>query len=228
MNGKFTLTIARQYGSGGFLIGKKLADDLKVPFYDKELLRIAAKKSGFKEDFINDNDEKPKFFLFLGNVAEQISSTLSFDDAGTENTSHSLFKIQSDVIRGLARKSSAIFVGRCADYVLREYRNLVSVFISADVEDRIRRVSGELNIGRETARAALETVDRQRARYYRHYTGKEWGAASSYHLCVNSSRLGLEATAEFIGHFIEKRLAAPAGYCTAASTAAVAASTGKN
>jgi cytidylate kinase len=198
MNKKFAITIARQYGSGGLLTAQKLAKDLNVSFYDKELLQIAAKKSGFNENFIEENDEKAHFLLFLGNIAEQISSAVSFDYASSGNTSCALFKIQSDIIRALARKESAIFVGRCADYVLRQHQNLLSVFICADIEDRIKRVCEKENITKEKAVQALEKADKDRAKYYGYYTGKIWGSASSYHLCLNSSRFGIDGCAEII------------------------------
>ncbi|MDR2192221.1 MAG: cytidylate kinase-like family protein [Endomicrobium sp.] len=206
MSKKFAITIARQYCSGGLLIAQKLAKDLNVSFYDKALLQIAAKKSGFNENFIEENDEKPHFLLFVGNIAEQISSAVSFNYSSSGNTSCSLFKIQSDIIRALARKESGIFVGRCADYVLREHKNLASVFICADFEDRIKRVCEKENITKEKAAQILEKTDKERAKYYGNYTGKVWGAASSYHLCVNTSRFGVEPAADLIKEFVKKRL----------------------
>ncbi|MDR3113632.1 MAG: cytidylate kinase-like family protein, partial [Endomicrobium sp.] len=161
------------------------------------------KKSGFNENFIEENDEKAHFLLFLGNIAEQISSAAGFDYASSGNTSCALFKIQSDIIRALARKESAVFVGRCADYVLREHQNLVSVFVCADIEDRIKRVCEKENITKEKAANALEKADKERAKYYGYYTGKSWGCALSYHICLNSSRFGIDGTAELIKQSLE-------------------------
>jgi len=205
MGKKFAVAIARQYGSGGLLIGEKLAKSLGVAFYDKELLKIAAKKSGFSENFIEDFDEKPKFLVFLGNVAEQVSSALGFNYGGGENANSALFKAQSGVIKALARKESSVFVGRCAGYVLRENQNLLSVFISADIKDRIERISQKLNISKERAEKEIEKIDKQRAKYYAYYTGKDWGAASSYHLCLNSSQLGIDASAEIIKEVLTRQ-----------------------
>jgi cytidylate kinase len=194
---KFAVTIARQYGSGGLMIAKRLSDALNVPFYDKTLLQIAAKKSGLGENFFEKADED-KNFLTAGISANAFNTNPIFDD--------SLFKIQSDIIKQLARKDSAIFVGRCADYVLRDYPYCVNIFIYANDKDRIQLLVLEKNIIEKEAEERMQRVDKERAKYYSYYTQKIWGAINFYHLCVNSSVLGIDETAYFIQSFIEKSL----------------------
>jgi cytidylate kinase len=193
---KFIVTIARQYGSGGFMIAKQLSDALNIPFYDKTLLQIAAKKSGLGEKFFEKADEE-KDFLTSGMFADVFNTNPVVDDL--------LFKIQSDVIRQLAQKESAIFVGRCADYILREHRNCISIFIYADKKDKIKRIGLKNNISQEEAEKFINHKDKERAKYHNYYTQKIWGEAESYNICVNSSILGIDETVYLIRYFIEKK-----------------------
>ncbi|MDR2251258.1 MAG: cytidylate kinase-like family protein [Endomicrobium sp.] len=196
MKRKFIVTIARQYGSGGLMIAKQLSDALNIPFYDKTLLQIAAKKSGLGKVFFEKADED-KNFLTSGMLTDAFNTNLIFDDL--------LFKIQSDVIRQIAQKESAIFVGRCADYILREHHNCISIFLYADKKDKIKRISLKNNISQQEAEKLIGHKDKERAKYYNYYTQKLWGAAESYNLCVNSSILGIDETSCFIRYFIEKK-----------------------
>ncbi|MGD0341723.1 MAG: cytidylate kinase-like family protein [Bacteroidales bacterium] len=204
MKKNYIITIGRQLGSGGREIGQKLSERLGISFYDKELIRLASQESGLKEDVFEQADEKKRFSLFGG--------LLSF--RGTpENeiylnyylTNETLFKIQSDVIRGLAEQKSCIFVGRCADYVLKENPRCLTVFISADMNDRIIRVAENQNLSKNKALDCIKKTDKKRAGYYNYFSGKEWGVAESYNLCISSSVLGIDETVTFICHFAEKR-----------------------
>jgi cytidylate kinase len=204
MKENYIITIGRQLGSGGREIGQKLSVRLGISFYDKELIRIASQESGLKEDVFERADEKKRFSLFGG--------LLSF--RGTEAseiylsyylTNETLFKIQSDVIRSLAEQKSCIFVGRCADYVLKENPRCLNLFISADMDDRIKRIAEIQNLPEDKARNYIEKMDRNRTRYYNYFSGKTWGAAESYHLCINSSVLGIDETVNFIRELAEKR-----------------------
>lgn len=136
-------------------------------------------------------------FPFVTEGAMPYSNCLSND---------ALFKIQSDVIRKLAEEKSCLFVGRCADYILRDNPRCVNVFISASLEDRIERVMSRRHITREDAEALIEKVDKKRASYYNYYSYNTWGAAATYHLCIDSSVLGVEGTVEFIKSFAIQRL----------------------
>jgi len=204
MTGKYVITIGRQLGSGGREIGQKLAAQLAVSFYDKELIRIASQQSGVKEEFFERVDEKKHFSLFPGLFGIRTSVT---DDLFSNYylSNETLFLIQSDIMRKLAEEGSCIFVGRCADYVMKEQPNCLNIFISADTSDRIKRISERHNMTDSKAREIIEKTDKSRAGYYNYFSGKVWGAASSYHLCVNSSLLGIEETVNFIRGFAEKR-----------------------
>jgi cytidylate kinase len=199
MDSKFAITISRQYGSGGLAVGKKLSADLRIPFYDKDLIALAAKKSGLVKEFIEISEEKPPFPGFLSALGNAIFS--GYGSGYCENMSDSIFKIQSRVIKTLARKESSVFIGRCADYVLREHKNKLRVFICANLEDRINNISKQRSISKELALKEIEKNDRQRSRYYEYYTDVEMGNAKYYDLCINSSFFGIEKTADFIKDF---------------------------
>ena len=204
MNENFVINIGRQLGSGGREIGQKVASAMGIAFYDKELIRIASKKSGLKEEFFERVDEKKRFSLFSGLLGLRNPFTEeNYSDYYLSN--ESLFKIQSDVIRSLAEQGSCIFVGRCADYVLKDHPGCLNVFISADLTDRVRRVSEIQHITAEKAQDLIEKTDKKRSGYYSYFSGKVWGDASTYHLCINSSFLGIDETAAFIHSFTRKK-----------------------
>lgn len=204
MTGKYVITIGRQLGSGGREIGQKVAARLGIPFYDKELIRIASKESGLKEEFFERVDEQKHFSLFPGLLGIRTAITDDFF-SNYYLSNETLFKIQSDVMRKLAEEGSCIFVGRCADYVMKEQRNCLNVFISADMDDRIRRISESHKITEGKAREMIEKTDKSRSGYYHYFSGKTWGAAESYHLCINSSLLGIEETVKLLLSVAEER-----------------------
>ena len=206
MSSKFAITITRQYGSGGHLIGKKIAKDLGISCYDKELIKIAAKESGLGKDFIENSDEKLPF-RFFGGITGAISGV--FGAQYNEDINDSIFKIQSGIIKNIAEKESAVFVGRCADYVLREHPKCLNVFIYANLEDRIKNISTVFNTDSTGALKEIEKNDKQRNKYYGYYTNIERGNAAFYHLCVNSSALGIDETADFICKFAAKKFTIP-------------------
>ena len=197
------ITIGRQLGSGGRHIGKQLAEQLGLSFYDKELINIASKESGLCEDVFEQADEKKNRSLF-SNWFGLRSSLMSGDfQVNSCMSDESLFQIQSDVIRKLAEQQSCVFVGRCADYILRENPCCINIFISAEINDRICRVSKMMQISHEKAKELIRQTDKKRADYYNYYTNKEWGVAKSYHLCINSSLLGEDETLKFILKYIQ-------------------------
>lgn len=203
-NKKIIINVGRQIGSGGRIIAKMLADDFKCGFYDRELLTIAAKESGFCEKFFEQNDETKGFFHSLFHMHTPFVGDGSFYD--NDFSQEGLFKFQSDTIQKLAQKGSCVFVGRCADYVLREFSNVVNVFITANLDDRISEICKRKECGEAEAEKMIENGEKARSTYYNYYTGKKWGDSSSYDLCVNTSLLGLEATEAFIKEFIQKVL----------------------
>lgn len=204
MDTEFVINIGRQLGSGGRQIGRALSGRLHVPFYDKELIALASQQSGLAEELFEEADEKKRFSLTGGLLGLKTSM---IDEGFTNNylCNETLFKIQSDVILELARQKSCIFIGRCADYILRDHPCALNVFISADLEDRIERVGAYYQLSEKKALEEIEKTDKKRAGYYNYYSNKQWGVASSYHLCINSSVLGIDVTVDVIQEFLERK-----------------------
>lgn len=201
---KYVINIGRQLGSGGREIGSLLAKKLNIGYYDKELIQIAAKESGLGKEIFERADEKGTYSLLGGLL---VGSSLDNFQNSNYLYNESLFKIQSDVIKELATKESCLFVGRCADYVLRNNPRIVNVFITADMDCRINRVVRTYELTSEDkAKDFILKTDKKRANYYNYYTNKEWGVASSYHLCINSSVLGAEKTVGYIEAFAKEKL----------------------
>ena len=201
---KIIINVGRQLGSGGRVIAKMLAERFGCKYYDRELLNLAAKESGFSEKFFEQNDEQKGFFKSLFHLNVPFMGSANF--YRNELSQESLFQFQSDAIRRAADEGSCVFVGRCADYVLRDYPNRVDVFITANLADRIAQVSSRLGCDEAAARKKIASGESERSTYYNYYTGKEWGHSASYDLCINSSLLGLEGTARFIEDFVCRRL----------------------
>lgn len=207
MDSKFVVNIGRQLGSGGREIGEKLAARLGIDFYDKELINLASEESGLCREFFEKADEKASQgiigglfgmrFPFISDGAMPATNCLSND---------ALFKVQSDVIRRLAAEKSCLFVGRCADYILRNHPRCVNVFISSTTEDRIARLCRLHSVSESTAEEMMHKADKRRSEYYNYYSFKTWGAAATYHLCVDSSALGIDATVGYIEEFVKRKL----------------------
>jgi hypothetical protein len=197
------INVGRQLGSGGHDIGRMLALDFQAKYYDRELMNLAAKESGFSEKFFEENDEKKGFFKGLFNV--QTSHLSGGSMYKTNFSQESLFQFQSEAIIKAAREGSCVFVGRCADYVLRDFGNTVNIFISAPMSFRIEQIMNKQHLDPEAARKFIEQKESKRAAYYNYYTGKKWGAAESYDLCIDTSILGIMETEKLIADFIRKR-----------------------
>ena len=188
---KIIVTIGRQFGSGGHNVGKALAHSLQIPYYDRNLIEMASQKSGIEVGLLSYYDERTSpSSLMKAKGGEAAAKGVSEGE--------SLFQVQSQLILDIARAGSCVIVGRCADYILRDFPELFSVFITAPVPERLARVMDRNHMPEEDAAAALKKVDRQRAVYYNFYTGKQWGAPESYHLTVDSSILGVEGTARLL------------------------------
>ncbi|MCP3894695.1 MAG: cytidylate kinase-like family protein [Bacteroides sp.] len=207
MSTNYVINIGRQLGSGGKEIGEKLASRMGIGFYDKELINLASEESGLCREFFEKADEKASQsiigglfgmrFPFISDSSIPYTNCLSND---------ALFKIQSDVIRRLASERSCLFVGRCADYILREHPRCVNIFISSSPQERMARLCRIHSIAEEEAEEMMNKSDKKRSEYYNYYSYKTWGSASTYHLCVDSSALGIEATVLFIEEFVAKKL----------------------
>ncbi len=194
MANNLIITIGRQYGSGGREIGRKLALRLGIPFYDRELISRAAKKSGFSEDLFEQLDKRATNSLLY--------SLTMFGSTGINGMSltDQLFLAQANIIREVADNGPAVLVGRCADHVLREYENRFDFFITGSLDDRLQRIQthDDYELSGKSPRAALEKMDKQRATYYNYYTGKVWGKSDHYDLCINAGRLGIDGSLEVI------------------------------
>ncbi len=188
---KFIVTIAREHGSGGRIIGKKLAESIGVKFYDRELITMTAKETGLSEHFINEiEDQKPSsllYSLYMGTYVPNV-----YDEA---------FVAQSNLIRSIADKESCIIVGRCADYILRDYENCVHFFIHAPIEQRAKRITEEYGENVKDPIAAVKKWDKKRSNYYNFITQSQWGKAQNYNMTIDSS-IGIDQTAGMIEDYL--------------------------
>ena len=197
--GEIYVTIGRQFGSGGREIGKKVAQALNIPYYDKELLAVAAKESGLSLEFLRSFDEKhSNSFLYSLVMGHQ-----GFVSAPGATVDQMAAKAQRDAVRAVADKGSCVIVGRCADYILRDKPGLLRVFVRADDDARIRRVCRRDGVTEKEAEAKMRKVDKERAAYYNFHTDRKWSAADSYDLCINSAYHGTDAAAELILRFLK-------------------------
>lgn len=200
---KIIINVGRQLGSGGHDIARMLALDFGAKYYDRELLNLAAKESGFSEKFFEQNDEQRGLFSSLFHLhASHVSDNNLYNNNFSQE---SLFKFQSDAILKAAQEGSCVFVGRCADYVLRDRKDVFNVFITANMDFRIRQIMAKQKLDAAAARKFIEQRESKRAAYYNYYTGKKWGYAESYDLCIDSSLLGLQQTEHFIVSLVRKR-----------------------
>lgn len=199
------ITIGRQYGSGGREIGRKVAEALDIPFYDKELIAYAAKQSGINEDLFYQNDEtQPGSFIY-----SLVMGTYPLVEGNTIYPNlpmnHKVFLAQFEAIKEIAKKGPCVIVGRCADYVLQEHKNLINIFISADMEFRKKRIAEMENINEKKLEDYIKKVDKKRSSHYKYYTNKKWGDVTNYDLCINSSSLGIDKTVEFILDYVKMK-----------------------
>ncbi|MBR5830958.1 MAG: cytidylate kinase-like family protein [Tidjanibacter sp.] len=194
MEKKFVITIGRMLGAGGRALAEELGRRLGVPVYNHEIINEAAKQSGIATELFERADEHASNVRPLGTGIWSFGSMIS---SGYINND-TLFAIQSQTIEALAERGSCIIVGRCADYVLRERKDVLSVFVTASEEDRVARLCAS-GVGCEReCRGLIAATERKRASYYNYYTFKTWGAAESYDLCLNSSVLGIEGCANVV------------------------------
>ena len=206
------INIGRQIGAGGLDVARELGKRFNIKVYDKELLTLAAKESGLDHSVFAKEDEKDNLSLNTGFSLSSFAEVISNTFRPSVYNSNTIFTIQSEVIRKLASEGSTIFVGRCADYILRDFPGCFNVFITASMEDRIKRVrtvnkyGDSVGISDEKLSDLLQRGDRKRASYYGDYSFKTWGAAESYDMCLNSSLLGIDGCADLIEETINRCL----------------------
>ena len=225
------ITISREFGSGGREIGKKLADDLGIPFYDKELLEMASKESGICQELFVKNDESYTnsflFSLVMGNYPVSADGRINPDMP----LNHKIFLAQFETIKKIAAEGPCIMIGRCADYALADFDNCISIFVHADMDKRIKRIASKYvlknepniidffisgntaekkkrileryDIEKNKAEDFIRKTDKRRASYYNYYTDMKWGEAKNYDLCINSSKTGVDGAIKLMKAYIE-------------------------
>ena len=201
MRGNLVITIGRQCGSGGKMIGQKIAEKLGVKCYDKELLTRAAKESGLCEELFETHDEKPTSSFLYSLVMDTYSLGYTTSAYMDMPINHKIFLAQFDTIKKLAKEESCVIVGRCADYALEEMDNVVNVFIHADMESRVKRVIEEYGDDPKKAQDIISKTDKKRANYYNYYSDKKWGASETYNISIDSGKIGIDNCVELIKAF---------------------------
>lgn len=202
MTTKSIITIGRKFGSGGRDIGRKIATDLGIPFYDKEILSRASQDSGLCESLFKNHDEKPTNSFLYSLVMDTYSAGYATMGMQEMPLSQKVFLAQFETIRKIASEGPCVIVGRCADYALEELDNVVSVFIHAPFDMRVERVAGYENIDIVAAKKLVAQNDKKRASYYNYYSNKKWGDAGTYDLCVNTEKVGVYGAAEIIKNYV--------------------------
>ena len=205
MEQQIIINIGRQVCAGGLEIGRLLAEEFHAKYYDRELLNLAAKESGFSEEFFRQSDERKGFLRSFLHLPYNNNWGGGSNFYQNNFSQESLFKFQSEAIIKAAQEGSCVFVGRCADYVLRDYPNVVNIFITASIDTRAELFMKEKNVTNEEAIKRKQHVESRRASYYNYYTGKKWGHAASYDLCIDASILGSTETARIIAEFVRKK-----------------------
>lgn len=203
----YVITIGRELGSGGKSIGQIMAKALNIPIYDSRLIKLAAKESGFNPELFREADEvtnKGFFASVVRTIASPFTNIGDYNNSGISN--ESLFQMQTEIIRKKAETENCIIVGRCADYILRNHPRHLNLFIRADYNDRVEFLAKRMEITPEKARQLIDRTDNQRSEYHNFYCETNWGDSRAYDLCVNSSLLGLEGTAQFLLDFAAQYL----------------------
>ena len=191
---KFVITVSREYGSGGRYVGRLIADKLGIKFYDKDLIVKLAEKTGLTENFIEKNEEQKDLLSILNNGFY----------SGLTNADELFFK-EAELIKELASKESCVIIGRCADFILKDNKNVLKVFISGTMNDKIKRAAKIYGIDKKDAEKEINRINKLRSNHYKYYTGNEWLDASNYDICINSDLYGVEKTADIICDLVKEK-----------------------
>lgn len=202
---KYVITIGRGYGSGGRTMGKILAKDLGINYYDRELLRLASDESGINEALFERSDEKLKNSLLYKIARKEYKGEYIPPDSEDYVSNDNLFNYQAKVIKGLADQESCVIVGRCADYILRDRDNVVKIFVHASMEDCIARLEDMFSLSESELEKKIKKIDKRRADYYKYYTKRDWDCAKNYDLCLNSGQLGYDKCIEIVQAYLKVR-----------------------
>lgn len=198
---KCIITIGRQCGSGGHTIGKKVAEQLEIPFYDKKLVQIVAERSGLSPETVRREGEYSASSSLLTSTGARGYSAYNASKRENMTLPDQINAYQTELIKELADKGSCVIVGRCADYILQDRNDCFHVFISGALPDRINRVIEEHGVAPTAAESHVKNRDKKRSSYYKHITDRAWGAAENYDLCLNSSTLGIDRCVEIICNY---------------------------
>lgn len=199
------ITLGRQLGSNGRLVGRKLAEKLGYKFYDKELIARVAKESGLSENLFDEMNEKPTSSLLYSLVMGVQSSKGLYYHYNDMLNGDNLFKIQADLIKKIAGEGPCIIVGRCADYILRENPRLIKLFLYAGTEARVKTLMERDGMSEKEAQSAVNKADKRRANYYNFYTNNTWGYVNNYNLCLDTASLELEDCVDFLYGYVKEK-----------------------
>lgn len=199
----YVITIGRQFGSGGHEVAKKLSELLGIKYYDKNIIELASEKSGISKQIFENSDEKHNSFLYSLSMAHY-SSFVSHNYLNDIITNDKIFLIQSNIIKDIAQKESCIFVGRCADYILSDHPNKLSVFIQAGQNPKVKRVMESMDLKQSAAETLIKKTDKSRAAFYNFYSNNTWGVADTYDICINTDKFGIEGAAKLIQNHVEQ------------------------
>lgn len=195
-NNNFVITIAREYGSGGRYIGKLIAEELGIKLYDKEIISEIAKKTGFSKDYI-ENTEQKKSTIDIANDGYYYQEF---------NNSDELFIKESELIREKANEESCVIVGRCANFILKDYKNTLNIFVYSDIENEIQRATKYYGLDKENAAREINRINKLRSNHYKYYTEKDWKSPANYDICINSDALGVEKSSELICNLVKSKI----------------------
>jgi len=201
----YVITIARGYGSGGRTMGKMLAEELGIHYYDRELLRLASDESGINEELFGKADEQLKTSLLYRIARKEYKGELIPPDREDFVSNDNLFNYQAKVIKKIAQQESCIIVGRCADYILKDMDNVVKIFVHASLSDCVTRLEGMYSMPPKELEKKIQDTDKRRAAYYRYYTGRNWEDAQNYDLSFNSQQLGFDKCVQIVKNYLNIR-----------------------
>lgn len=207
MGGNLVFTIGRQCGSKGRIIGEKLAESLGIKCYDNELLTEAAKNSGLCEELFHTHDEKPTNSFLYSLVMDTYALGYHTSSYMDMPINHKIFLAQFETIKKLAMEESCVIVGRCADYALADFPNTVTIFITGNEDDKIKRLMNLHHVDEVKAKDIMIKTDKKRASYYNYFSSKKWGDAKGYNLCINSSLVGVDGAVKMIREFADLKAA---------------------
>ncbi len=200
MKKKLIITINREYGSGGKIIGQKLSQKLGIPYYDDDIIKLASENSAVGEEFFRMNDEKPGnniLYKIIGGLKTALNKPTIKDDITNPDN---LFRFESEVIRELANEESCILIGRCADFVLESsgFEDFVNLYVYSDLPTKLRRVMEVDGVDTKEALLRVQKINKSRSEYYRYYTGESWDDMNRYDLTINTTKLELDAASELV------------------------------